>query len=111
MTPPTVRSSLRHHFASRFKVLLLLSSLVIGLAPRLSAGVPSITSFTLGPNPGLTSATFVVTFSEPVTGVDLNDFAINATGTAAGVITGVTADATGAIQTIAFNYSGSSGSI
>lgn len=72
---------------------------------------PEITSFTLGPDPTPTSASFVVTFNEPVTGVDAADFAINGTGTATATITGVTQGATAASYTVAFNYTGTGGSI
>jgi hypothetical protein len=104
---PIVRRSLN----GPCKSLLLAGCLLVAFAAPLAAGTPTVTSFVLGPNPTLSSATFVVTFSEPVTGVDQSDFAVNSTGTASATITGVTANATGAIYTVAFNYTGTSGSL
>ena len=72
-----------------------------------------------GPSPTLTgwvldtatatnqNATFVVTFSEAVTGVDASDFAITRTGTTNGSVTGVTGS--GTTYRVAFFYDGTLG--
>lgn len=63
---------------------------------RIDGGAPTVQSITrVGAAVSkATSQSFTVTFSEAVTGVDFNDFALTAGGTAAGTITGVTGSGT-----------------
>jgi hypothetical protein len=73
---------------------------------------PTITSFQLDlATATANSARMIVTFSEPVTGVDASDFQMNGTLTAAATITGVTQGANAATYHVAFTYTGTSGSL
>lgn len=56
------------------------------------------------------TVTFTVTFSEPVTGVGVNDFALSVSGVTGASIAGVSAD-TGAIRTVTVNTGNGSGTI
>jgi subtilisin family serine protease len=72
---------------------------------------PTISSFALDLATATnTNASFVVTFSEPVTGVDATDFVVNTQGTATATLTGVT-PVSSAIYRVNFDYTGTSGSI
>ncbi len=55
------------------------------------------------------SVDFTVTFSEPVTGVDLNDFVLTTTGVTGAAMTGV--DGSGAVYTVAVNTGSGNGTI
>lgn len=53
----------------------------------------------------------IITFSEPVTGVDASDFQANGTLTASATLTSVTPGPTAATYYVGFNYTGTSGSL
>ncbi len=62
------------------------SSLLVGNAKAVDISVPTVQSMAfMDPNPAPTgNLEYLVTFSTPVTGVDVNDFAVTATGGAVG---------------------------
>ena len=66
-------------------------------------GVTSVVSIVrAAANPtGAASVTFTVTFSQPVTGVDATDFAVNATGLTGAAVTGVSGSGTTYTVTVA----------
>ncbi|MEY4941801.1 MAG: hypothetical protein RIQ93_3536, partial [Verrucomicrobiota bacterium] len=104
----------RLHGLARAVPLLLIAALApaLPMQAQTDTTAPTITSFELDLATATpTTAKMVVTFSEPVTGVDVTDFAINTTLTAGATITGVTAGSTAASYLVAFTYSGASGSV
>lgn len=73
---------------------------------------PTVSSFELDLATATpTSARMIITFSEPVTGVDASDFEVNGTLTAAATLTSVTPGPTAATYYVGFNYTGTSGSL
>ncbi len=72
---------------------------------------PAITGFAVDLSTATnTTASFVVTFSEPVTGVDASDYVFGTQGTATATVTGVTQEMSSRYR-VAFNFGGSSGSL
>ena len=73
---------------------------------------PTVTSFELDtPTATPTSARMIITFNEPVTGVDASDFQINGTLTSSATLTSVAPGPTAATYYVAFAYTGTSGSL
>ena len=70
--------------------------------------VLSITRFSANPT-NLASLDFTVTFSEPVTGVDMSDFSLTTTGVSGASVTGVTG--AGSIYTVTVNTGSGNGTI
>jgi len=79
--------------------------LVSGLPPV----VTSIVRADADPIVSPTSVDFTVTFSEPVTGVDLTDFALTPTGTVNGALAGV--GGAGAVYTVSVNVLSGAGTL
>ncbi len=116
--PEATRADGFHTRAARLtRALCLASTFGLGLAAHgQSTGAdgtaPTVTSIALdAASVTPTAARFTVTFSEPVTGVDVGDFAVNATPAAAATLTGITPGATAAVYHVDFTYSGASGSL
>jgi len=73
---------------------------------------PTVSSFELDLATATpTSARMIITFSEPVSGVDASDFAANATLSASATLTSVTPGPNAATYYVGFNYTGTSGSL
>ena len=73
---------------------------------------PTVTSFELDLATATpTTARMIITFSEPVSGVDASDFLANGTLTATATLTSVTPGATAATYYVGFSYTGTSGSL
>lgn len=66
---------------------------------------PYATSFVVGPAAG-GIVNFILTFNEPVTGVDTSDFVVTAASGTTATINSVTANSSGTVYTVAVNYSG-----